>query len=261
MNGVIIEQATFVSSEIRARSPGFTDALVDSAAAMLREFGAFAPGIEVLFVRRLTKWFTVIVQGRDRNARVIAVPNGFYLATPDPFLFSRQFPPEFSASDPLPELMWNELPIPERDIAVIRAILKSDDGPTMLGAAQALVEGGRVAFVRSEPESMLIEQLWRILPDSTRGEISMCSFAAATKNFDVVVTPHVDDPMYLTADKAAEYPEGKYELHLQIAVENDDAETMHRLFARRSGSQAMRLMIRILLLAAIIGITAKLLQP
>jgi hypothetical protein len=113
-------------------------------------------------------------------------------------------------------------------------------------AAQAVVDGGRIAWVRPQPATDLTRALWMLLPTSTRSELRPASFAVAdVPEFDVVVVPQVNkgdfDRRYLSEEQAENYPEGRYELGVQTAAEAGDQGALDTLFARRSRKETWRL--------------------
>lgn len=255
-----IEQALFRGSELLGQSPGHSDTiwLLQPMIEMMQPTAADGDSI---YVHQLTKDLVAVVQTHGTWSRVLVVPGPLYRLIHDPFRLTREFPPEFTPNSRLAELPWiHGRPAP-RELSAVQKVLREGDGPTLLGAAQALVDGGRIAFQRSQPDPDLFEQIWMLLPDSVRGELS---FATFTRNnalqFDLLATPIVnpdDHPRYLTERHAGDYPEGRYELALQMAVESEDEGRMRELFARRSGSQAMRLAWTMLLAAIGLGVAVR----
>jgi hypothetical protein len=257
---IAMPQALFFGEQLSARSPGFDDLLVDSATARVTAYG---PGAEVdaLFAMPLTKSHVGVVQIRGERFRILAVPRQLYHALGDPFAIAGRFPAANVKSGPLEDLSWQVDTLQPRTIEQLRSVLKSDDGPTMLGASQALVDGGRVVFVRPSPDPEIIQKLWQLLPDSVRGELRVATFATSNRlGFELLVAPNAkekDLTGYLRDDQAADYPQGQYELNLQIAVESGDQRELCRLLARRSSRQAMRLMFTILFVAILIGLASR----
>src|SRR5207237_215461 len=129
-------------------------------------------------------------------------------------------------------------------VADAQAALRTGDSVTLLGAAQALVDGGPVVFERPAPDPDLVRRLWLLLPASTRAELWPAEFAPANAlGFDLLVTPKAGDDCagYLSEQQAGDYPEGRYELNLQIAAEAGDQAALDALFARRSGPHTIPL--------------------
>jgi hypothetical protein len=121
---------------------------------------------------------------------------------------------------------------------------------TLLGGAQALLDGRRLVFERLGPEPDLLRDLWSMLPVSSRAELWPASFAYGNAHrFDALVVPHAtgDDYFdYVRDNEAGDYPEGRYELALHTAIDNADQNEVDALFARRSRSQTVRLGVMLL---------------
>ena len=128
----------------------------------------------------------------------------------------------------------------------------------LLGGTQVLVDGGRVFFKRSAPDPNLIQGLWTLLPNSTRNRLWPASFAFENHlQFDAVVLPRLeagDLEGYTSEEQAIDYPEGRYELSLQIAAESGDQQELDSLLNRRSVGETWRL--GLYLLALMIGLVA-----
>ena len=127
--------------------------------------------------------------------------------------------------------------------------VKRADSATQLGGAQAIVDGCRLAWVRPAPARDLLQALWTLLPTSTRGELSIATFAFGNApGYDAVVVPRIAsdqfDRRYLSEEQAANYPEGRYELAVQSAAESGDQAMLDGLFARRSRAEIWRLGVR-----------------
>ncbi len=255
-----IEQAVLVGSQCVARSPGFDDDLVATAEQMIGKFGELPRGNRALFVTPLGKTIAVVqVEGRQYYVLVLSLK--LHRAIHDPFRIAREYSPDFTAHGDLPSLQWTAGATPARKLADVQALLQVDDSAMLLGTAQAVVDGGRVAFARPSSDADTLQRIWSLLPDSVRGEATLATFAPNNAlRFDLVVTPRLEGPdfaNYLTEEQAGDYPEGRYELALQLAAETNDADAIDRLFARRSMSQAVRLALTLLLSAIVLGLAVR----
>jgi hypothetical protein len=293
MSDTAIEQAIFVRQEtgegrISARSPGFRDEWSPDVERLCDNFGLPPAGTQCppcVFAYRLNKDHVAVVQVGDLGSvetllpgpvgfRLMVIPRLFYeQCIGDPFLVADRFQPQWKARDPLSSLTWSADPIPNRKVEEIRKILRPMDGSpekvlsqaaTLLGGAQALVDGGRLVFERSVPDSDIVRNLWLLLPSSTRCKLWPATFTFGNSlPFDVVVVPRARGESfagYLTEDQAGDYPEGRYELNLQMAVEAGDQRELDRLFARRSSAQTFRLGRIILGFAILLVLGVKLLN-
>jgi hypothetical protein len=257
----IVDQAVFHGTEPMARSADFIDEYVELAQRMIDSLALASGDGEALISYRWRNDVVAVCQTRGTTVRVLAVPGSLYRLVHDPFRLTREWAPEFNARGELPALPWIHGRPEPRQIEEVQKVLREGDGPTLLGAAQVLVDGGRLVFERSRADQPLIEQIWMLLPDSVRGELSIATFARSNQlKFDVVIAPTVDSeqfPRYMTERLAGDYPEGRYELAVQMAVEANNEGQMLELFARRSGSQAMRLAWTLLIGAIALGLAMR----
>jgi hypothetical protein len=198
-----------------------------------------------------------VVSVRGRRFRFLVLPRALYDVIPDPFAVADRFPPQWETGGPLEPLEWPEEPLPARTITQLDAIFKLGDGPFLLGACQALVDSGRIAVQREQPDPKLCRDVWTLIPDSTRRQTWPATFTYSTRlGFGLAVLPYVPDggiPGYLTEDQARDYPESRYERELQVAVEHNDQRTVDRLFARRSSSETLRLALWMVLAAVVVA--------
>jgi hypothetical protein len=186
--------------------------------------------------------------------RFLMVATDLYRHLGDPFAISDRFPANW-ATGPLPDLTWPTKPLPERTLEQLNHILKNGDGPLLLGATQALVDGHRVG---TAPNESLSRDLWQLLPDSTRRELWPASFAFSNElRFHLAFGPSFlapDHKPQLTEESLRDYPPGSYELNLQIAVESGDRSSLRRLLARRSSDETLRLGLYMVAFAMLVAI-------
>jgi hypothetical protein len=132
--------------------------------------------------------------------------------------------------------------------------IENSESPAMLGAAQILVDGGRVVFERRSGDVALASGLWLLLPEGTRMRLWPCSFAFSDElEFDLLIVPYLNDvtlESYTTEQQAADYPEGRYEFALQKAAEEGDQRALDAVFARRDSHRTIRLAIVVLLIVS-----------
>lgn len=255
---------------ITATSDPFPDTLHAAVLDVTTRFGARSPGVGVpaaVFVVPLTRTHVAVVQVADRpgNAlgfRFLVLTRRLYEAIGDPFLIADRFPPDWSARGLLPPLAWTPDSLPPRTVAEVARVLKDGDGPFLLGATQGLLDGARVVLVRPAPDEAVVRSLWKLLPTRSRGELWPATFAFNLDlGFHLAVLPAVPatlPPGSVTEEQAKDYPQGRYELALQIAAENGDQREVDRLFARRSSRDTLRLAVLILIGAAVAAVASKL---
>ena len=271
----MIEQALFAAKDggftCLARSPGFGDEWVTAAEQLCVGYGPRPEAVACpggLFALKFERGFVTVVQvtgqGKDGFGplafRFLVLPQSLYADLHgDLFRIADAFPPTWGANGSLSSLDWTAGPPPRRTVADVQQILNVPYSATLLGGVQALVDGGRLVFERTAPDGRLLRSLWALLPISNRCELWPATFAFGNSlGFDVVVVPRADGPEYancVTEVHAGDYPEGRYELALQVAAEGGHQEDLDALFARRSRGQTMRVGLILLVLFIVLPLT------
>lgn len=194
--------------------------------------------------------------------RFLTLGRELYRHLGDPFAIADRYPPDWNARGTLPGLEWPAEPLPKRRVEDLHEILKTGDTSLLLGGVQALVDGSVVLVKRSAPDEGLLRGLWQLLPDRSRIDLWPASFAFSNDlGFHAAVLPELPaDPHRRrhTEDGLRDYPQSRYELHLQIAIEAGDQREVDRLFRRRTSDDTIRLGLTILALAAALAVISKL---
>jgi hypothetical protein len=268
---IVIEQAIYLiqgndDPRLLARSPGFPDDWLPLAEPLCSGFGKRPAGIACpacLFAQPFGKRQVAVVQVADQGLDNADRPAGLgfrvlILARPDyinlggdPFVIADQFPVPWAARGALPALLWPAKLPASPTVAHLQEILqRAEEGPNLLGGSQILIDGGRLVFERPAPDSEAIRNLWTLLPMSTRCELWPATFAFSNAlGFHAVVTPDAGTDEfagYIRSEQAGDYPEGRYELNLQIAIESGDQSEVDALLARRSRRETWRLGLYVL---------------
>jgi hypothetical protein len=253
-----IEQA-LLGGAAPISSPGLKPEVLAEAQ---KTHAAFGEAEDALFARPLAGAVGVF-RVRGPRARVLVTPRRLYEALEgDLFALDGAFLPDWEAAD-LPTLTWSHGPLPRRTVDRLARILDAhpDRTAALLGSAQALLDGGRVVFERQKADEELVRGLWELLPSATRAEIWPATFAPDNRlGFHVLATPTVGGAHlagYVREDRAMEYPEGRYELALQTAVEAGDQDELDRLLARRSRPQMLRLAIILLIIVSLAALFSR----
>jgi hypothetical protein len=207
-----------------------------------------------------------VVRAEDRPGsgdaiafRFLVLTRDLYRHLGDPFAISDRYPVDWHASGSLPLLAWPAEPLPERTLEELDAVLKTGDTGLLLGATQALVDGNRVLVPRAAPDEALARGVWKLLPDRTRVDLWPASFAFSDElglHFEVLPAVPAERlaPGVLNEDSVRDYPQSRYELHLQIAIESGDRAALRRLLARHTADDAIRLALYILAFAVIVAV-------
>lgn len=278
-----------------ALSAGFHEEWQLEAASIALGFGERSPGVActlAVFAYPIGADHVAIVRVADRQQGDSDRPAATFLfqVLPrtaycqlfgDPFALARRLPDVWESADGLPSVTLAPAPLPARTVEEVRQVLKrvkgrpladdvepdenmtveNSESPALLGGVQVLVDGGRVVFERPTADSGLIPALWTLLPYSTRNQLWPASFAFGNAlGFDALVVPRAfggEYNGYTSEDQAAEYPEGRYELNLQIAAETGDQRQLDILFQRRSWLETWRLGITLLLTFLLLALAAK----
>ena len=257
-------------------SPGFDPKWNTKVLAVCEAFSGNCPGTTipaVLFVQRLDRNHFMVVRSKP-EAGAGSGPGRFHLLVAnrkdyaacrfDPFALADNFDCNWAAKE-LSDLEWlGPLP-PLRTIADVQQVLKRENGPELLGGCQALLDGSRLLFLRSEPELKLVRDLWTLLPYGNRLELMPASFAWNNNlKFNIVVAGgNLAErfPGYITEEQAGGYPEGRFELSLQTAAESEDQESLDILWGRRSRRDVWRLGILLVAVLGILALAVKILSP
>ena len=177
----------------------------------------------------------------------------------DPLDYESRFPAKGAKGD-LDPIEWEGATGPQRTVATVRDILKAGDSSLLLGVAQALLDGCKIALIQSEVGPNFAREVWQLLPEMARAELTVATFACSVDlNVNLAVLPDgVPIPSgFLTANQAREYPEGRYELALQLAAENGNQAELDRLFARKTSNQILRMVVAMILFALVAGLILK----
>jgi hypothetical protein len=249
-----------------ARSDGFDDPEGERIAVLFGPRPVDVRCPDAVFACPFGKKHVAVVRVADQpdgslGFRFLVLTRELYRHLGDPFAITDQFSAEWSAKGPLPVLEWPPEPLPPRRVESLQEILKGGDTSLLLGSTQVLVDGGRVVLKRDEPQGDLIRGLWQLLPTKTRCELWPASFALSDElRFDAVAMPDPpSDPSGIrhSEDGLRDYPQGRYELNLQIAVEAGDQRELDRLLARRTSDETIRIGLTIIAVALLVAVVFK----
>jgi hypothetical protein len=264
----------YVSTEssgprVVAKSDSVPFAFEDLAMQISMKFGSRPVGFScpsAIFAVPFASEHVAVVQVADHLQgglvfRFLIMLRKLYVELGDPFQIADRFTPNWSLRGSAESLSWPMQPLPSRKVEQLAEILKPD-GPLFLGATQALVDGSRIMLKSLQPDQATLRGIWQLLPTRTRSELWPATFAFANDlGFHVVVVPHLPEkfpPGYLSEEQVRDYPQGRYELHLQIAVEDGDQAAVDKLFTRPSSQDMLTLALRMVGVALIGAVIARL---
>ncbi|MGL4551295.1 MAG: hypothetical protein ACRC33_08910 [Gemmataceae bacterium] len=255
-----------------ARSPGFTDGWLKPAEAACAGFGVPPAGVrcpEAVFAVPLGRKHVAVVRAADRGDglafRLLVLPAALYADLGgDPFRLDDAFEPDWAARGGLPALVWTAGPPAMRTVAELARVLDVADDRCawLLGGAQTLVDGGRLVVERPAPDGDLLRDLWALLPYAERARLWPATFAFGNAHrFHVAVVPSAPEEAfrdYVREGQAGDYPDGRYELELQVAVESGDQPGLERLLTRRARGEMLWVALGLLALVALVALASRL---
>ena len=246
-----------------ARSAAVSPEWEEVALQLAARYGR--PAAPALFVVDFARSHVAVVTTATEPTpalRFLLMRRASYELLGDPFEIAARHPPAWAARGELPAREWPGEPLPRRTVAGVMATLRAGDMPWLLGAAQALLDGNRLALESDGPAEASLRGVWQLLPDRTRCELRPATFANGLDlGFHVAALARVPTPAppgYLTAEQTRDYPEGRYELALQVAAESGDQGELDRLLARRSSADTLKLAARIVAFAVAAALFVKL---
>ena len=193
--------------------------------------------------------------------RFLLLNRPLYEAIGDPFAIADTFPHNWFARGELPTLAWIPEPLPPSKVEAIQELLKTGDGPFLLGSTQSLLDGGRICLKHSDASEATLRTIWQLLPTRSRSELWPATLAFSDElGFDIWAMPEPPAKLpagCLTEEQAKDYPEGRYELAMQIAVESNNQSELDRLLARRSSQETLRLAALMLAFAVVVAVGVK----
>lgn len=267
-----IPQALWLSDSsgvrVVAKSDDFPEAWEPVAVRLVEGFGPRPDGVSLpsaLAVLPFDQKHTAVIQfaanGPGLSFRLMVLDRDLFAAISDPFAVAERFPPNWSARGSLPQLGWTPDPTPQRTVAEVAEILHHD-GPLLLGATQALLDGFTLLLRRPAPDADVVRRLWRLLPYSKQRELAVATFTFGhDPRFHLSVTPNPPDklpPGTLDEERCRDVPQGRYELALQLAAEYGNQAELDRLFARRSSAATLRMAIILAVLMMLALVASKL---
>ncbi|MCZ2342307.1 MAG: hypothetical protein LC104_10995 [Bacteroidales bacterium] len=268
---IVLTNATGPS--LVAHSGEFGFSWEEAVLTIAARFGTRPAGIacpEAIFAIPFERKHVAVVTVADQKPGEADSPLGFrflilgkslYEALGNPFAIADAFPPRWENRGTLDPLKWEHGALPPQTVDEIAKQLQAGDTALLLGTTQTLLDGGRVILTVTEPDPQFFRTLWQLLPIRSRFDIWPATFAfSADLGWHCSVLPTAPQPWpigHLTADQARDYPEGRYELAIQSAIESSDQVEFDRLLTRRSTNDTLRLAAYMIVFALFAAIVSK----
>ncbi len=189
---------------------------------------------------------------------VLLISNEAYGLIGHPFALADYASVDWAARGEYPELNLEPFLVPHPQTNEVLAALQEADTPLIYGAVQALLDGARLQLVESETCEPLLRQMWPLLPYNTRANLRLATgWPGWHSGFHLLATPTVPTEWpesVLTAEQLRNYPEGKYEHAMQLAIETGQQADYEQLLRRRSGTKTLKLALVILLVVMALSV-------
>lgn len=249
-----LQQLLIVRTAVVAKSD-VSFALEEFALRTAVAFGSHDRDFEAVFAQPADAKTIAVVTAKQTEAvlsfRFLFVNAELYRWIGDPFEIADRFPIDAHARGTLPSLLWPDEPRPQRTVHEVQRVLKSGEGPLLLGAVQAILDGARLRAERQQPDRDLIRGLWTLLPDASRGDLWPAEFCPGDLPFHLACSPNAKAGT-ITEEQARDYPAGRYELALQLAAEAGDQAALDQLLSRRAPKDILRLALAMLAFAVLV---------
>ncbi len=247
-----IVAASHDASQMPAEISGYTVELGKWA-------GGFDPGNEGLILAHKGRW-SIVALGAANRVELVALKKADFARyfAADPFRVARKLKrgPAFCSPG---EVSWAVNPewavLPK--VSYFQDLLKSADSALLLGGAQALMDGAGVRLDAGHEDREVAERLWNLAPLSVRLERTMVIgdpgniLRADLTALSPTTQAQAD---FWNSQRLGDYPEGKYELALQSAIDQGDELSIERHLHRQSPRQVMLTAAFLLVGMIVIGI-------
>jgi hypothetical protein len=209
----------------------------------------------------LRHWAVIDAQSRGDGAlgfRFLILSKLDWAYGVDPFLLNQTYPPNWSLRGQA-DAIQHELNFTPPTVEQAAVWLKEHDRATLLGGLQALLDGARLWHESTPSSPAYVQALWNLLPYRSRHDFSFATLAfqpISDLHYQAVpkeLLPATLPPGVLSLKQTGDYPLGKYEQNLQLAISEGNAAEFEILLRRRTSRDTLRLALG-LLLAMIVGL-------
>jgi hypothetical protein len=209
----------------------------------------------------LRHWAVVQVESRCEGTlgfRFLILSKSDWLKGVDPFSMNGAYPPNWESRGHSESIQY-ELSFIPPNVEQAAIWLKEHDLATMLGGLQGVLDGAKLWHEATPTSTAYVRALWNLLPYRSRHDFNFSTLvfqpmhdlkyqALPKESF-----PPTWPPGVLSLQQTGDYPLGRYEQALQLAIEERNASEFEMLLRRRTSRDTLRLAVG-LLIAMMVGL-------
>lgn len=209
----------------------------------------------------LRHWAVIDVQLRGKATlgfRFLILSKTEWMSGVDPFLLSQSYPPDWDSRGHT-DSFQHELVFTPPTVEQVAIWLKEHDRATLLGGLQAVLDGAKLWHESTNTSTAYVRTLWNLLPYRSRFDFNFSTFSfqpMAELKYQVLpkeALPALLPVGVLSLQQTGDYPLGRYEQALQLAITDGDAGEFEMLLRRRTSRDTLRLAVG-LLIAMMVGL-------
>jgi len=206
-------------------------------------------------------WAVTQVESRSEGTvgfRILILSKTDWLQGIDPFALNRDYPPNWDNCGQADSIEY-ELNFAPATVEQAASWLAGQDHATLLGGLQAILDGARLWHESSSPLSAYAQTLWNLLPYRSRFDFSFATFAfqpIPELKYQALPKGAIPAPLpmgVLSLQQTGDYPLGRYEQALQLAIEETNTDEFEVLLRRRTSHDTLKLAVG-LIAAMIVGL-------
>jgi hypothetical protein len=213
-------------------------------------------------------WAVVQVESCGEGAlcfRFLILSNSDWLKGVDPFALNEAYPPNWDSRGQT-ESLQHELTFNPPTVDQAAIWLKEHDRATLLGGLQAVLDGARLWHEGTKSNVAYGRAMWNLLPYRSRFDFSFSTFAfqpIPELKYEVLHKEALPAnlPMgVLSLQQTGDYPLGRYEQALQLAIEERNAGEFEMLLRRRTSRDTLHLAVGLMIAMMVVLIVVRLMK-
>ncbi len=206
-------------------------------------------------------WAVTQVESRGEGVlgfRFLILSKADWLKGVDPFALNEAYPPSWDSRGQVDSLE-HELNFTPPSVKQAAIWLKEHDRATLLGGLQAILDGAHLWHESPTSLTAYAQTLWNLLPYRSRFDFSFATFAFQPMpelKYQAIPKESLPVPLptgVLSLQQTGDYPLGRYEQALQLAIEESNAGEFEVLLRRRTSRDTLKLAVG-LILAMMVGL-------